>query len=127
MQPNVMSVARNGLTKGLWSKPLLLAAAFVLLSGSAFAQMSAGRPPAPGAPDNGPTPLEQQRQKQIDNDYKAATKNIPGQKAEGSLGRRTADPDRQEPITPYPSRIDTAESPLPPPWLIEDIGALPSS
>jgi hypothetical protein len=79
MQPNVMSAARNDLTKGLWSKPLLLAAALILLSGSASAQMSGGAG-RPGPPDTGPTPLEQKQQKQIDNDYKAATKNIPAQK-----------------------------------------------
>ena len=77
MQPNFMSVVQNNSTKGLWSKPLLLAAALALLSGNASAQMGGGKP---GPPDIGPTPLEQQRQKQIDNDYKAATKNIPDQK-----------------------------------------------
>jgi hypothetical protein len=88
MQPNVMSAARNDLTKGLWSKPLLLAAALALLSGSASAQMGGmgGGKPSPGAPDTGPTPLEQQRQKQIDNDYKAATKNIPNQKPKDPWG-----------------------------------------
>jgi hypothetical protein len=86
MQPNVMSATRNDLTTGLWSKPLLLAAALALLSGSASAQMSGGRPQRAGAPDNGPTPLEQQRQKQIDNDYKAATKNIPNQKPKDPWG-----------------------------------------
>jgi len=80
MQPNVMSGARNDLTKDLWSKPLLPAAALALLSGSASAQISGGAPPRAGARDIGPTPLELQRQKQIDNDYKAATKNIPNQK-----------------------------------------------
>ena len=79
MQSNVMSLARNDLTKGLWSKPLLLGAALALLSGSAPAQMP-GSPARHGAPENAPSPVEQQRQKQIDNDYKAATKNIPDQK-----------------------------------------------
>jgi len=82
-----MSGARGDLTKGLWGKPLLLAAAFALLSGSASAQMGGGgRPPPPGASDNGPTPLEKQRQKQIDNDYKAATKNLPDQKPRDPWG-----------------------------------------
>jgi hypothetical protein len=85
MQPNVMSAVRNKLTKGLWIKPLLLAAALALLSGSASAQMGGG-PPTGGAPDTGPTPLEQQRQKQIDNDYKAAAKNIPNQKPKDPWG-----------------------------------------
>ena len=82
MQPNVMSVARN-LTKGVASKLLLLAAALALLGGSASAQMGGGKP---RPPDTGPTPLEQQRQKQIDNDYKAATKNIPNQKPKDPWG-----------------------------------------
>ena len=84
-----MSAARNDLTKGLWSKPLLLAAALTLLSGSASAQMGGGgggRPPPPGASDNGTSPLEKERQKQIDNDYKAATKGIPDQKPKDPWG-----------------------------------------
>ena len=80
MQPNVMFAARYDLTKGLLNKPLLLAAVLALLSGSASAQMSGGgHPPRPG-PNTGPTPEEERQQKQIDNDYKAATKIIPDQK-----------------------------------------------
>jgi hypothetical protein len=106
MQPNVMSAARNELIKGLWSKPLLLAAALALLSGSASAQISGGHPPGPGAPDNGPTPLEQQRQKQIDNDYKAATKNIPNQNPKDPWGDIRPTPTakgqvKNESLTPY--------------------------
>jgi hypothetical protein len=82
---NVMSAGRN-LTKGLGSKFLLLAAALALLSGSASAQMGGMGGGKPGPPDTGPTPLEQQRQKQIDNDYKAATKNIPNQKPKDPWG-----------------------------------------
>jgi hypothetical protein len=78
-----MPKARNDLTKSLWSKPLLLAAALALLSGSASAQTHSR---APGPDPLGPTPLEQQQQKQIDNDYKAATKNIPNQKAKDPWG-----------------------------------------
>jgi hypothetical protein len=50
--------------------------------------MSGGRPPRPGdgPPDSGLTPLEQQRQKQIDNDFKSATKNIPNQKPKDPWG-----------------------------------------
>jgi hypothetical protein len=59
---------------------LLLAGALVLLTEPASAQMGGGRgPPRPG--DNqSESPVDQQRQKQIDNDYKSATKNIPNQK-----------------------------------------------
>jgi hypothetical protein len=85
MQPNVMSAPRNDLTKGLRSKSLLPAAALALLSGSASAQMGAGKPGV-GPPDTGRTPLEQKQQKQIDNDYKAATKNIPNQKPKDPWG-----------------------------------------
>jgi hypothetical protein len=73
-----MSAARNDFTKGLWSKPLLLAAALALLSGSASAQMP-GSLAHHGAPQNEPSKVEQQRQKQVDNDYKTAAKNIPDQ------------------------------------------------
>ena len=80
-----MPVVRN-LTKSLGSKLLLLAATLALLSGSAFAQMGGVGGGKPSPPDTGPTPLEQQRQKQIDNDYKAATKNIPNQKPKDPWG-----------------------------------------
>jgi hypothetical protein len=86
MQSNVMSPARNNLTKGLWSKTLLLGAALALLSGSASAQMGGMGGGKPSPPDTGPTPLEQKRQEQIDNDYKAATKNIPKQKPKDPWG-----------------------------------------
>jgi len=56
----------------------MLAGALVFLTGSASAQMGRG-PPRPG--DNqSESPVDQQRQKQIDNDYKAATKIVPDQK-----------------------------------------------
>jgi hypothetical protein len=48
--------------------------------------MSHGHGPPSGAPDTGPSPLEQQRQKEIDNNYKAATKNIPDQKPKDPCG-----------------------------------------
>jgi hypothetical protein len=80
-----MSAPRNDLTKGLRSKTLLLGAALALLSGSAFAQMGAGKP-GRGPPDNGPTPLEQKQQKKIDDDYKAASKNIPNQMSKDPWG-----------------------------------------
>jgi len=90
MQPNVMSAARN-LTKPVGSKLLLLAAALALLGGSASAQVGSGKPGA-GPPDTGPTPLEQKQQKQLDNNYKAATKNIPNQKPKDPWGDIRATP-----------------------------------
>jgi hypothetical protein len=80
MQPNVMSATQNDLTQCLWVKPLLLAAALALPSGSASAQMSSGAPLHHGDHKSETTQEEQRRQKQIDNDYKAATKIIPNQK-----------------------------------------------
>ena len=62
---------------------LLLAGALVLLTERASAQMGRG-PPRPG--DQSESPLDQQRRKQIDNDYKAATKNIPNQKPKDPWG-----------------------------------------
>ncbi|MFY9841389.1 MAG: hypothetical protein WAK55_33940 [Xanthobacteraceae bacterium] len=73
------------MTKVLWSKPLLLAAASALVSGSASAQMP-GSAARHSAPQNVQSQGEQQRQKQIDNDYKAATKNIPDQKPKDPWG-----------------------------------------
>ena len=80
-----MFAVRN-LTKGLWSKLVLLATALALLSGSASAQTGGMGGGKPSPADTGPTPLEQQRQKQIDNDYKAARKNIPDQKPKDPWG-----------------------------------------
>ena len=85
MQPDVMATPRNDLTKGLWGKPLLLATALALLSGSASAQ-EPQHSRAPGPDPLGPTPLERQQQEQIDNDYKAATKNTPNQKPKDPWG-----------------------------------------
>jgi hypothetical protein len=79
---NVMPAARNNRTKGVWSKLLLLSIALPLLTGSAFAQnpfmpkMSLGEKEKKQL-----TPEEQERQKQLDQDYKAATTKIPDQNA----------------------------------------------
>jgi|SRR5215471_8616504 len=77
-----MPAAPNKLTQFGWSKLLLVAAALAVLTGSASAQ----NPLMPGVSLGGEqkrqlTPEEQERQKQIDNDYKAAAKKIPDQKA----------------------------------------------
>jgi hypothetical protein len=43
------------------------------------------------------TPEEQERRKQLDNDYKAATSKIPDQKGERPLGRHSADAEHSRP------------------------------
>ena len=91
-----MSTARN-LTRRLWSKLLLLSVTLPLMSGSVFAQI-----PAPDSSSSGNqfmpgmslgakekrqlTPEEQEKQKQLDADYKAATKKIPDQKVTDPWG-----------------------------------------
>jgi hypothetical protein len=52
-----------------------------------------GSPARHGAPQNVPSQEEQQRQKQIDKDYKAATKNIPDQKPKDPWGDMRSAPD----------------------------------
>ena len=87
-----MPAARKHWTQGIWSKLVLVSVTLPLLSGSAFAQIpapdssSSGNPFMPsmslGAKEEKQlTPEEQERRKQIDADYKAATKKIPDQKA----------------------------------------------
>ena len=86
-----MSAVRNHSTKGVWSKIVLLSVTFILLSGSAFAQIpgpdssSSGNPFSPKMSLGGKggrqlTPEEQEKQKQLDADYKAATNKVPNQK-----------------------------------------------
>jgi len=77
-----MSAERN-LTKGLWSKLLLLSMTLPLLSGSAFAQSNPFMPKMSlGEKEKKQlTPEEQERQKQLDANYKAATNKIPDQGA----------------------------------------------
>ena len=87
---------RNGMRRDVahekWLRrllSLLLAAAFVLPASMAFAQDSGGgglNPLSPKISIGGEqkrklTPEEEERQKQIDADYKAATSKIPAQKA----------------------------------------------
>jgi hypothetical protein len=110
-----MSAARN-LTKGLWTKLLLVPVTLPLLSGSAFAQIpapesSSGNPFTPkmslGEKDKRQlTPEEQERQKQLDADYKKATNKIPDQKAADPWGGVRPTPTvkgqvKNESLTPY--------------------------
>ena len=70
---------RKRLTQSRWSRLIPLTGALALLATSAFAQM-----PTPGLSLQGEnkslTPEELERQKKLDDDYKAATTKIPNQK-----------------------------------------------
>ena len=75
-------MAPKKVTQSGWSKFLLLAVALALLTGTASAQ----NPLMPsfhlgGEQKRQLTPEEQEQQKQLDQDYKAATKKVPDQKA----------------------------------------------
>ena len=75
-------MAPKKVTQSGWSKFLLLAVALALLTGTASAQ----NPLMPGISlgkeqKRKLTPEEQEQQKQLDQDYKAATKKVPDQKA----------------------------------------------
>ena len=72
---------RKRLTQSRWSKLIPLAGALALLTTSAPAQMPMPSFSLQGDKKRPLTPEEQERQKQLDNDYKAATKKIPEQKA----------------------------------------------
>jgi hypothetical protein len=71
---------RKTLTQSRWSKVILLAGVLVLLTTSAFAQMPMPSISLQGDKKRPLTPEEQERQKQLDNDYKAATSKVPDQK-----------------------------------------------
>jgi hypothetical protein len=81
-QRGVHAVAPKKLTQSGWSKFLLPVVALALLTGSASAQnpfmpsVSLGKEHKRQL-----TPEEQEQQKQLDQDYKAATKKVPDQKA----------------------------------------------
>ena len=76
-----MLVAKK-LTQSGWSKFLLPAVALALLTGSASAQNPLMPSVSLGKEQKRQlTPEEQERQKQLDQDYKAATKKVPDQKA----------------------------------------------
>jgi hypothetical protein len=111
-----MPTVRNNLTQGVWSKLLLLSVTLPLLSGSAVAQIpapesSSGNPFAPSMSLGGKekrqlTPEEQERQKQLDADYKKATNKIPDQKAADPWGGVRPTPtvksqSKNESLTPY--------------------------
>jgi hypothetical protein len=112
-----MSAARNDLTQGVWSKLLLISVTLPLLTGSAFAQIggpsssSGANPLMPGLSlgekeKKQLTPEEQEKQKQLDADYKAATKKIPDQKSDDPWAGVRPTPTaksqfKNESLTPY--------------------------
>ena len=70
---------RKRLTQSRWGRLIPLAGVLALMTAYASAQ---GMPPISLRPNERTlTPEERERQKQIDDDYKAATKKIPEQKA----------------------------------------------
>jgi hypothetical protein len=77
-----MRAARKNLMQA-WSTLIALAATLVVLSGSAFAQSSPFMPKMSlgGQEKKALTPEEQEKQKQLDDAYRAATNKIPNQSA----------------------------------------------
>jgi len=112
-----MPAARNDLTQGVWSRLLLLSMTLPLLCGSAFAQIggpssSSGSNPLTPKMSLGEkekrqlTPEEQEKQKQLDADYKAAQKKIPDQKPADPWGGVRPTPSaksqsKNESLAPY--------------------------
>src|SRR5215471_11191476 len=96
-----MPAAPNKLSQFGWSKLLLVAAGLAVLTGSASAQ----NPLMPGVSLGGEqkrqlTPEEKERQKQLDNDYKAATGKVPDQKATDPWANVRPTPGSPNPKTP---------------------------
>ena len=112
-----MPPALNGLTQGVWSRLALLSVTLSLLSGSAFAQIpapsssSGSNPLMPGLSlgekeKKQLTPEEQEKQKQLDADYKKATNKIPDQKTADPWGGVRPTPtgkgqSKNESLAPY--------------------------
>jgi hypothetical protein len=112
-----MPAAQNHSTQGVWRKLLLISVTLPLLCGSAFAQI-----PAPDSSSSGNpfmpsmslgekekkqlTPEEQEKQEQLDADYKKATNKIPDQKTSDPWGGVRPTPtgksqSKNESLTPY--------------------------
>ena len=96
-----MPAAPNKLSQFRWSKLLLVAAGLAVLTGSASAQ----NPLMPGVSLGGEqkrqlTPEEKERQKQLDNDYNAATGKVPDQKATDPWANVRPTPGTPNPKTP---------------------------
>ena len=87
-------------TQSRWSRLIPLAGALALLTTSAFAQMPMPSMSLQGDKKRPLTPEEQERQKQLDNDYKAATSKIPDQKANDPWAAIRPTPSTPSPKTP---------------------------
>jgi hypothetical protein len=85
---------RKRLTQSRWSRLIPLAGAVALLTTSASAQMPMPSMSLQGDKKRPLTPEEQERQKQLDNDYKAATSKIPDERP---LGRHSTDAEHSRP------------------------------
>ncbi len=91
---------RKRLTQSRWSRLIPLAGALGLTTANASAQ---GMPPINllGAQQKPPlTPEERERQKHIDNDYKAATSKVPDQTAKDPWSDVRPAPSIPSPKTP---------------------------
>ena len=71
---------RKRLTQSRWARLILLAGVLLALM-TTYASAQGMPPISLRPPERTLTPEERERQKQIDDDYKAATKKIPEQKA----------------------------------------------
>ena len=94
---------RKRLTQSRWGRLIPLAGMLAPMTAYASAQ---GMPPINllGGQQKPPlTPEEQERQKQIDNDYKAATSKVPDQKANDAWAAI-----RPAPSTPSPKKPTVA-------------------
>ena len=79
--------------------------AVALLTTSAFAQMPMPKMSLQGDQKRPLTPEEQERQKQLDNDYKSATSKIPDQKANDPWAAiRPSTPGPKTPTVPAPKK-----------------------
>ncbi|HXX52180.1 MAG TPA: hypothetical protein VEI98_12975 [Xanthobacteraceae bacterium] len=104
-----MGAARKKLTQAKWSRVILLAAALAVAlaalaipTRSAFAQSNPFMPKMSlgGKDEKKPlTPEEQERQKRLDDAYKAATNKIPDQTASDPWASV-----RPAPVTPAPKK-----------------------
>jgi hypothetical protein len=83
-----------------WSRLIPLTGALALLATSAFAQMPMPSVSLQGEKKRALTPEEQERQKQIDNDYKAAASKIPDKKANDPWAAIRPAPSTPSPKTP---------------------------